>query len=54
MRRDITLEIVPRKKDPKRSNKKIHHAHNAEDDEPTRKSIREERVDSSSDEEYVL
>ena len=38
----------------KKSNKKRNHAHTAEDDEPTTKRFREERVDSSSDEEYVL
>ena len=37
----------------KKTNKKRHHAHTAEDDEP-RKRTREERVDSSCDEEYVL
>ena len=38
----------------KKLNKKIHHAHIVEDDEPTMERIREEKVDSSSDEEYVL
>ena len=33
----------------KKSNKKIHHAHTTEDDEPTRKRTKEEGVDSSSD-----
>ena len=34
----------------KKTNKKRHHANTAEDGEPTKKRIREERVDSSSDE----
>ena len=38
----------------KKSNRERHHVHIAEDDEPTKKRIREERVDSSSGEEYVL
>ena len=33
----------------KNSNKKIHHAHTVEDDEPTTKIFREEKEDSSSD-----
>ena len=46
----------PKNKDSfnKNSNKKIHHAHTTEDDEPTNKKFREERDHSSSDEEYVL
>ena len=50
MRRDTNPKIVPKGS----SNKKRHHAHTVEDDEPTMKKFREERVDSSSDEEYVL
>ena len=38
----------------KKLNKKIHHDHTIDDDEPTMKIFREERVESSSDEEYVL
>ena len=38
----------------KESKKKRNHAHTIEDDEPTKKTIREGRVDSSSDDEYVL
>ena len=38
----------------KKSNKEIHHAHTTEDDESTKKIAREERVDCSSDDEYVL
>ena len=38
----------------KKGNKKIHHAHAAEDDEPSRKRIKKESDYSSSDEEYVL
>jgi len=38
----------------KKTHKKRHHAHTIEDDEPARKRTREERVDSSSDEEYVI
>ena len=36
-----------------KSNKKRHHAHTTEDDEPTIKRLKAE-IDSSSDEEYVL
>ena len=36
------------------SNKKIHHVNTVEDNEPTNKIFREERDDTSSDEEYVL
>ena len=35
-------------------NKKIHHAHTIEDDEPTNERFREEKEDSSIDEEYLL
>ena len=35
-------------------NKKIHHAHVAEDDEPSKKRIKQDSDGSSSDEEYVL
>ena len=38
----------------KKGNKRIHHAHTAEDDEPSIKRIKQESDDSSSDEEYVL
>ena len=38
----------------KKGNKRRHHAHAAEDDEPSTKRIKQESVDSSSDEEYVL
>ena len=38
----------------KRSNKIRHHAHAAEDDEPSRKRSRYESEDSSSEDEYVL
>ena len=38
----------------KRGNKRRHHAHAVEDDEPSIKRIRQESDDSSSDEEYVL
>ena len=36
-----------------KGNKRIHHAHTVEDDEPSAKRIRQES-DSSSDEEYVM
>ena len=38
----------------KRSNKRRHHAHAAEDDEPSRKRSRYESEDSSREDEYVL
>ena len=38
----------------KKSNKRRHHAHAAEDDEPYRKRSRYESEDSSSKDEYVL
>ena len=38
----------------KKGNKRRHHAHVAEDDEPSTKRIKHESDDSSSDEEYVL
>ena len=38
----------------KKGNKKRHHAHVAEYDEPSTKRIKQESDDSSSDEEYVL
>ena len=38
----------------KRGNKRRHHAHDAEDDEPSTKRIGQESDDYSSDEEYVL
>ena len=38
----------------KKGNKRRHHAHAAEDDEPSTKRIRQESDDYSSDEEYVL
>ena len=38
----------------KRSNKRIHHAHAAEDDEPSKKRSKYESEDSSSVDEYVL
>ena len=38
----------------KRSNKRRHHAHATEDDEPSRKRLRYESEDSSSEDEYVL
>ena len=38
----------------KRSNKRIHHAHAAEDDEPSKKRSRYESEDSLSEEEFVL
>ena len=38
----------------KKGNKRIHHAHATEDDEPPTKRIRQECDDSSNDEEYVL
>ena len=37
-----------------KGNKIRHHAHTAEDDEPSIKRVKEESEDSSSDEEYVL
>ena len=37
----------------KKENKRIHHAHAVEDNEPSTKRVRQES-DSSSDEEYVL
>ena len=56
MIRDTTQEIVLETKGSSnnKSNKKRHHAHTAKNDEPTMKRIREERVNSSSDEEHVL
>ena len=45
----------PKKPKPtKRSNKRRHHAHTAEDDEPSKKRSRYESEDSSSEDEYVL
>ena len=38
----------------KKGNKRIHHAHAAENDEPSKKKTRYESEISSSDEEYVL
>ena len=38
----------------KKGNKKIHHAHAAEVDEPSKKRIKQDSGDSSSNEEYVL
>ena len=38
----------------KKRNKRIHHAHAAEDDEPSRKRSRYESEDSSRKDEYVL
>ena len=38
----------------KKDNKRTHHAHTAEDDEPSINRIKQESDDSSSDEEYVL
>ena len=38
----------------KKSGKRRHHAHAAEDDEPSRKRSRYESEDSSSEDEYVL
>ena len=37
-----------------KGNKRIHHAHAAEDDEPSTKRTIQDSDDSSSDEEYVL
>ena len=37
-----------------KDNKRRHHAHTAEDDEPPRKRFKQETKDSSSDKEYVL
>ena len=47
----------PRNKDrshKRKGNKKRHHAHIAENDEPSKKRIKQESDDSSSDENYVL
>ena len=44
----------PKRQNKKKGNKRIHHAHVAEDDEPSTKRIGQESDDSSSDEEYVL
>ena len=38
----------------KRSNKRRHHAHAVEEDEPSKKRTRYESEDSSSEDEYVL
>ena len=38
----------------RKGNKKIYHAHVAEDDEPSKKRIKQDSDGSSSDEEYVL
>ena len=38
----------------KKGNKRIHHAHTTEDDEPSSKRTRYESEDSSSEDEYVL
>ena len=38
----------------KKGNKRIHHAHAVEDDEPSKKRSRYESEDSSSEDEYVL
>ena len=37
-----------------KGNKRIHHAHAAKDDEPSKKRTRYESEDSSSEDEYVL
>ena len=44
------------KNDPhnKKGNKRIHHAHAVEDDEPSKKKTRYESEDSSSEDEYVF
>ena len=47
----------PRNKDrshKRKGNKKRHHVHAAEVDEPSKKRIKQESDDSSSDKEYVL
>ena len=56
MRKDTMLENVLETKmsHKKKGNKRIHHAHAAEDDEPSTKRTRYESEDSSSEEEYVL
>ena len=38
----------------KKGNKRRHHAHVAKDVEPSKKRVKQESEDSSSDEEYVL
>ena len=38
----------------KKGNNRIHHAHVAKDDEPSKKKTRYESEDSSSEDEYVL
>ena len=38
----------------KKGNKRRHHAHAIEDDEPSKKIFKQETEDSSSDEEYVF
>ena len=38
----------------KKSSKRIHHAHAVEDDEPSKKRIKQDNDGSSSDKEYVL
>ena len=37
-----------------KNQKRIHHAHTIEDDNPPRKRVKQESEDSSSDEEHVL
>ena len=47
-------KFCPNKRNLRKKNKRRHHAHAAEDDEPSTKRIRQESYDSSSEDEYVL
>ena len=47
-------KYCPKRQNKKKGNKRRDHAHAGEDDEPSKKRIRYESEDSSSDEEYVL
>ena len=56
-RKDRYVRECPRNKNvshKKKGNKRTHHAHATEDDEPSTKRTRYESEDSSRDEEYVL
>ena len=43
----------PKRQNKKKGNKRRHHAHSVEDDEPSEKRTRYESEDSSSEKEYV-
>ena len=53
-RKDTMLENVLETNIDLKGNKKTHHAHATEDDEPSKKRIKQDSDDYSCDEEYVL